>query len=77
MGILYYQTANDLPSGTVLNYALAGSGQGNAAWLEIADPTLANALAANTLSKSAIHLSRGTYAAWHTAYLSAWAESGR
>jgi murein DD-endopeptidase MepM/ murein hydrolase activator NlpD len=70
MGTLYYQTADDLPNGPILTFAYAGSGEGTAAWLEIADVTLANRIAANTLSGQAIHLSRGTYTAWHSAYLS-------
>ena len=68
MGTLYYTTTNDRADGPLEAFHYAGDGTGAAAWLDIVDTNLANAIAANTLSKSAIFLTRETAAVWKTAY---------
>lgn len=69
MGILLYITKDDKRGGPVKEYALAGSGNGEAAWLTITDSNVANDIAANTISKKAIWLTKGTYEAWKAKYL--------
>lgn len=62
--ILFHQNNSNPPK-----FALAGSGQGQAAWLEISDQSLANQLAANTPSKTAVNLSPETWQQWASKYL--------
>jgi hypothetical protein len=69
MGTLYYCTTTDTPGGPIDEFAYAGDGEGQAAWLPIADVALANSLAANSLSQKAVFLSRGTYNLWRDHYL--------
>ena len=49
-------------------FVLAGDGEGEAAWLEISDPALANELAA--IHGNAVFLSTGTWNVWKDKYLS-------
>lgn len=67
-GIVYYTTSNDKKDGKGDNFALAGSGSGEAAWL-IVNGDVANDLVANTLSKRAIWLSKKSFDAFAKKYL--------
>lgn len=69
MSTLYYTTTSDTPDGPLEAYHFAGDGIGAGAWLDIVDANLANGIAANTLSKSAIFLTRETAAVWKAAYV--------
>lgn len=68
-GMLYFITKNDKKDGVPQEFALAGTGNGEAAWLAITDQNVANHIAANTLSKGAIWLTKSTYNTWRDKYL--------
>lgn len=67
MATVYYKTEAGKTT-----YALAGDGQGKAAWLETQDVTLATALvAAHHISQTAVKLSPDTFALWKKNYTNA------
>lgn len=67
MATVYYTTENN-----VTTYALAGDGQGKAAWLETQDVNLATQLvAAHHISQTAVYLTPDSYRSWKANYLNA------
>lgn len=72
MASMFHTTTNDKPDGPIQVYALAGDGEGRAAWLEIStgSPDLANALAGQHLiNGTSAWLSRSTWLTWKADYL--------